>query len=312
MKRIAVLTYNQAAFFELGCALELFALSRPDIPNWYECEVVTFDNGPLSFLGGVSIECKKVNRLDEYDILIVPSWSANNNSILEPMRSEIQRFHLAGNTVISFCSGAFLLANLGLLDNRQATTHWGYAQQFKILFPHIEYVDDVLYVFEGNIGCSAGSSAAIDLGIEVIRQDHGHAIANKVARRMVLSAHRKGGQTQFADNPVTIANNQFSHTLDWAINNIDTVVEVGQLAKRANMSRRSFDRKFKNDYQITPKQWLTFQRLNVAKEYLETSDYNIEKIAELTGFNNATTMRHHFRKELGMSPTTHRERFSQT
>jgi len=312
MKRIAVLTFNHAAFFELGCALELFALSRPDIPNWYECEVITFDEKPLSFLGGVSLTCQKISQLNEYDMLIVPSWFANNTPIPEPMASEIQRFHQAGNTVISFCSGAFLLANLGLLNDYPATTHWGYADKFKALFPNIEYVDDVLYVLNDNIGCSAGSSAAIDLGIEIIRQDYGHAIANKVARRMVLSAHRKGGQTQFADNPVTIIDNQFSQTLDWALNNLSTIVEVGQLASRANMSRRSFDRKFKNDYQITPKQWLTFQRLNTAKEYLETSDYSVEKIAEITGFNNATTMRHHFRKELGISPTAHRERFYKT
>lgn len=310
MKRVAVLTYNHAAIFELGCALELFALPRPEFEHWYQCEVVTFDEGVLEFLAGVSLSARKVTNLDDFQILVIPSWSVNGEPIPEPMATEIKKFYHNGHRVISFCSGSFLLVHLGLMDGQRATTHWRYAHRFAALFSTVEYVDDVLYLYDGRIGCSAGSSAAIDLGIEVIRQDYGSAIANKVARRMVLSAHRKGEQTQFAEYPLEANKGQLTEAMDWAVKNTDSIYEVGQLAKRANMSRRSFDRKFKANYNITPKHWLTFQRLNLAKEYLENYDYSVEKVAELTGFGNATTMPNHFRTELDTSPTAHREKFT--
>jgi AraC family transcriptional activator FtrA len=166
-----------------------------------------------------------------------------------------------------------------------------------------------LYCYDGQIGCSAGSSAGLDLGIEVIRNDYGHDIANSVARRLVVSAHRKGSQSQFSEAPVQRENSQFSAALDWALRNLNTDFDINVFAEKAFMSRRSFDRKFKANFNLSPKEWLTHQRLNYAKSMLETKEFSIEKIAELTGFNNSITMRHHFRKELGISPTFYRDQF---
>ena len=214
-------------------------------------------------------------------------------------------------TGVDFCSGVFLLAQLGLLNGKKATTHWRYADTFMERFPSTTYMQDVLYVYDGIIGCSAGSSAAIDLGLEVIRQDFGHHIANQVARRLVLSAHRKGGQSQFADNPVELEKGQFSQALNWATNHLAEPINITTLAQKANMTRRTFDRKFKANFNITPKTWLTHQRLNLAKSLLEKKDLDMEHIAQLAGFSNATTMRHHFRQELNLSPTRYKEMFNQ-
>lgn len=310
MYRMAVLTYEGAAFFELGCALELFALARQEFEQWYQCEVVALAQGPFEMLGGISMSVKQVTSLDAYDILLVPSWPVHQHQMPAAASAALNRFYDDGKRIVSFCSGAFLLAELGFLNGVTATTHWRYAEIFKARFPAVNYVDDILYACHGNIACSAGSSAAIDLGLEVIRQDFGYKAANSVARRLVISAHRKGGQSQFAESPVQSESGQFSAALDWAIANINDPIDIDQLASKACMSRRTFDRKFRADFNVTPKEWLTHQRLSLAKDLLERDTSSIEKVALLSGFSNATTMRHHFRKVLGISPVQHRERFA--
>lgn len=308
MPKVAILTYNHASFFELGCAVELFALERPEFNDWYQTDIVSFNDGLNNLTGGVQMTSKHIKNFNNYDLLVIPSWSDSNDED-RTLNDEIIKFYKQGKRIISFCSGAFLLAKLGILNQRQAITHWRYADQFKHQFPHIHYSDDVLYSYDGTIGCSAGSSAAIDLGLEVIRQDFGYEAANSVARRLVLSAHRKGGQSQFSEVVVKNKSNQFNNAIEWALSNLTNTIHINQLAQKANMSRRSFDRKFKANLNLTPKEWLTHQRLHLAKSLLEQHEYSVERIAELSGFDNASTMRHHFRKEFGVSPSFHRSQF---
>jgi AraC family transcriptional regulator, transcriptional activator FtrA len=310
MKNVAILIYDHAAFFELGCAIELFALPRPEFSAWYTCDVVSFSSGPFAMAAGVQLQVKTVSNLDNYTMLVIPSWPTETTEIPEQIATAIINFHDRGARIISFCSGAFLLAQLGLLKGRKATTHWRYAEKFKTRFPETRYVDDVLYVYDGTLGCSAGSAAAIDLGIEVIRDDYGYPIANQVARRLVMSAHRSGGQSQFVETPVLQIPNHFAQALDWALQNLTSVIDINSLASKANMSRRTFDRKFRSTFNLTPNAWLTWQRINRAKELLEQNHHGIDKIAGLSGFDNATTFRHHFRKVVGVSPTQYRVQFS--
>lgn len=309
MTRVAILSYQNVALFELGCAVELFGLPRPEFDSWYDCDVISFTEGPLSSTSNLQLIGKCVSNLDDYDLLVVPSWPVDKLEVPEPMASALKAFFEADKRIISFCSGAFLLATLGFLKNRKGITHWRYANVFKSRFPEVEYIEDTLYFYDGKVGCSAGSSAGIDLGIELIRSDFGNDIANTVARRMVVSAHRKGSQSQFSESPVQEPSSQFSVAIDWAVKNLHTKIDMGMFAEKAAMSRRTFDRKFKANLNITPKEWLTHQRLNLAKSLLEKNTYGIEKVAELAGFENAITMRHHFRKELGVSPSFYREQF---
>jgi AraC family transcriptional activator FtrA len=197
-----------------------------------------------------------------------------------------------------------------LLDGRRGVTHWRYADEFKSRFPLTEYVENVLYLYEGKIGCSAGSSAAIDLGIEVIRIQYGYQIANQIARRLVLAAHRNGGQSQFVEAPIPKQTSHFSETLDWAIQHIEQSIEINQLADKANMTRRTFDRHFRKTINMSPKEWLIQQRLERAKTLLESTGQNIEIIAHHSGFETAMAMRHNFRKYLGVSPSIYRKQFS--
>ena len=310
MNQVAILTRENGAFFELGCAVELFALPRPEFDNWYRCDVVSFNAGPLNMLAGMQLRVKQVDSLDDYDMLVVPGWPASGAELGDPQRQALLRFYEAGKRMISFCSGAFLLAELGILDGQQATTHWRYAEKFQQRFPAVHYVDDVLYVYNGRVGCSAGSAAAIDLGIEVIRRDFGYRIANQVARRLVMSAHRKGGQSQFVETPLLERANQFSQALDWALKNMRSAIDVDRLAAKAHMSRRTFDRKFRSTFNMSANEWLIQQRLNVARGLLESGQVDIARVAEQAGFSNESTMRHHFRKVLGVSPRQYLDQFA--
>ncbi|MEM7360970.1 MAG: helix-turn-helix domain-containing protein [Pseudomonadota bacterium] len=310
MQKIAILSYNGSALFELGCAVELFALPRPEFEQWYECDVVSFNPGPLKTTGGLTLSARQIESLHEYDCLIVPSWPTQISQLQGLLAEQVVEFYQAGKRILTFCSGAFLLAGLGLLNGREATTHWRYAEKFQSRFPAINYVPDVLYLYDGQIGCSAGSASAIDLGLEVIRQDFGRQIANQVARRMVISAHRKGGQSQYVETPVLPNPGRFAEALDWAIANIDRSYSIDMLADKANMSRRTFDRRFRSAFNMAPNQWLINQRLRVARQLLETEQSTVEQIATYAGFDNASSMRHHFRKSMGISPRQYRDQFA--
>jgi AraC family transcriptional activator FtrA len=333
--KVAILTYQGASLFELGCAVELFALKRPEYEHWYDTEVVTFDQGLLSTTGALQLVAKSVQNLDEYDMLIIPSWPTNIDEractalsldtgttvsaaastclsislSIDLLITQLNKFYSDEKRIYSFCSGSFLLAQAGLLNARQATTHWQYASVFEQRFPHISFVADVLYIYEDNIGTSAGSACALDLGIEIIRHDFGHAIANEVARRLVLSAHRSGGQSQYSTAPILKQTGVFAKALDWAIQHIDQVISIDKLAAIALMSRRTFDRKFRENFNTTPGQWLIEQRLSLAKSILETQPMQIESVAQCAGFANATTLRHHFRKSFGITPLQYRKQF---
>lgn len=309
MHKVAVLANEQVALFELACAVELFGLPRPEFDSWYDCDVVSFCKGPLQATANVRLEVKPIARLTAYSTLIVPNWPVTGGTVSNAMAKEIMRFYQAGNRILSFCSGAFLLAELGLLNQREATTHWRYADVFQQRFPAVSYVDDVLYVYDGQIGCSAGSASGIDLGLEIIREDYGYKAANQVARRLVLSAQRSGGQSQFVDSTVPKQSNQFAESLDWAVKNISKPIDIDSLARTAKMTRRTFDRKFKSALNQSPKTWLTQQRVNKAKELLEDQQLSVEQIAELSGFETATTMRHHFKRTVGISPSQYRNQF---
>ncbi|WP_441257882.1 helix-turn-helix domain-containing protein [Vibrio sp. Vf1514] len=309
MRRIAILTHAHCSLFELGCAVELFALPRPEIAHWYACDVVNLEGAPFESTAGVTIAAKCVTSLSDYDTLVIPSWPTQGDPVPEVLAREVRAFAQAGKRLLSFCSGAFLLAELGLLDGRQATTHWRYAERFKARFTQVDYVDDVLYVWQDPIGCSAGSAAALDLGLAVIRHDFGYKVANQVARRLVMSAHRAGGQSQFVEAPMLAVPKQFAGALDWAQQHLTSPINVDQLAARANMSRRTFERKFRASFNLSPNEWLIQQKIERAKGLLEETTLPLERLAEQSGFDSVVTLRHHFRRLLGVSPKQYQQQF---
>lgn len=309
MLKVAILAFDQIATFELACAIEIFALPRPEYDNWYQTDVVCFEKSPLQATGKIGISAKTIDSLDSYQTLVIPSWNNRTNHVRLDLAEKVNAFSERGGRIVSFCSGAFLLAQLGLLQNKRATTHWRYSEMFKQRFPLVHFVDDVLYTHDENISCSAGSAAALDLGIDIVRQDFGHEIANQVARRLVISPHRNGGQAQYIETPVTKNVGAFSRTLDWAIKHLNQPLSVEQLAQQASMSRRSFDRHFKSALGVSPKAWINQQRINLAKQLLEVEDLSIEQLAQKVGYDNGITLRFNFNKYVGVAPSQYQSQF---
>lgn len=310
MFHIAILVTDNVPVFELGCALEVFCLPRKRHPNWYKCDVISFDSDVVRSPSGVSINVERMTDILHYDGLIIPGWDTQSKKIKLHVAEQVVAFHGLGKRLITYCSGAFLPAQLGLLNGQKATTHWRYAELFQQRFPEVEYVDNVLYTQQKNIACSAGSAAALDLSLEIVRQDYGHEMANSIARGLVIAPHRAGGQAQFVQTPVPQKHSRFSATLDWAVEKLSSALMVDDMADHANMSRRSFDRHFKAAMGVPPKEWLNLQRVRLAKGLLEQESYSMDELAVKVGFDNPVTLRFNFHKFVGISPSEYRQQFS--
>lgn len=309
MHKIAILIYPNTPLFELGCVAELFALPRPEIKNWYKTKIVSFELKPVSATGNIMIQAEIISDFESFDSIIIPGWPIQNSTIDPILKKAFLSAHKNNKRLISICSGSFLLANLGLLDNKKATTHWRYSEQFKHQFKQVKYLENVLYTQHDNLFCSAGSASALDLGLEIIRQDFGHQIANSVARRLVISPHRSGGQAQYVESPIPSHNEKFKATLEWAETQVHQSISIDVLANHANMSRRSFDRHFRASVGMSAKKWLDQLRLDKAKTLLESEKLPIDQVAEYSGFVTPESLRHHFKLKLGVSPSQFRHQF---
>ena len=308
-RRVVILLTESLSLFEYACATELFALKRDEFTQWYETDTVSMSHSQYEGLAGTVLHCRQVKQLPDCDLLIVPSFPVNVQSVSPVLINALQQHHARGGKIISFCSGAFLLAAAGLLDGRTATTHWRYASAFQSRFPHITFREDILYHYDGQVGCSAGSAAGVDLGIEVIRQDYGHHAANIVARRLVLPAHRSGGQSQFVAKPASTGSSGLARSLEWAVKNLTHTLTVEDIAAKANMTRRTFDRHFRKHFNVTPQVWLTQRKIEIAQQLLEGSALNIEQIALQAGYENSTSLRINFKKYVSVSPSQYRQQF---
>jgi AraC family transcriptional activator FtrA len=312
---VAALVGRRFAAFELGVAHEVFGLDRSEYADpWYEFRVVAALGTPVTVSeGDWSLTTPwTLDDLGEADTVIVPVWP----HLAEPAPSEIldalRAVHAGGGRIVTVCTGAFLLAQTGLLDGRRATTHWMHAPDLAKQFPAIEVDPNVLFVDGGDgLYTSAGTAAGIDLCLHLVRIDHGADVANAVARRMVVPPQRDGGQAQFVHAPVPPApdDDPIGRTLDWAIEHLDEPLTVEDLARQALVSPRSFARRFRTATGTTPMQWLTRQRVLHAQRLLETTDLPIEVVAQRCGFGTATGLRVHFRRLVGTSPLAYRRTF---
>lgn len=312
--RVVALVYDGLCTFEFGIAAEIFGLKRPEIKEpWYEFSSVAFEKGPLSAGGG--LEFSATGTIDDFEkanTIIIPGWRGKDASIPSFITTAIINAYNNGARIVSICSGIYILAAAGLLQGRTATTHWRYVNDFANKYPKVDLEYDSLYVDNGKIVTSAGSSAGIDMCLHIVRQDFGEKIANSVAKRLVMHAHRQGGQTQFIEQtiPIDREGHRLSTTLNHIRKNIDLAHSIAALANLSGMSERTFQRKFKQLTGITVGKWVTNERLNKARLLLEETKHPIESIAESVGMNNVSALRYHFRKSYGVSPGEFRNRFS--
>jgi transcriptional regulator GlxA family with amidase domain len=249
-------------------------------------------------------------RLAKADIVIVPSWDDPAVAAPPALLRALRAAHARGAQVVGLCLGAFVLAQAGLLDGRRATTHWRWAAPFAAAFPAVELDSSVLYVEDGGVLTSAGTAAGIDCCLHIVRQRFGAEVANRVARRLVVSPHRQGGQAQFIEQPVleAVRGDRLGAALEWCLGRLAAPPDLDTLAGKAAMSRRSFTRHFRKRTGTTYQAWLGAQRLGHAQRLLEATDLPVEQVAEQVGFS-ALALRMLFNQHLQTTPSQYRRQF---
>ncbi|MFD4350724.1 GlxA family transcriptional regulator [Streptomyces coelicoflavus] len=308
--RVVVLALEGMAPLDLAIPLQIFG-RRPETP--YEVSVCGPDS-PVPTAGGFAMAVTGgLEDVETADTLIVPGF--NTGALPGPFPREVLDVLTAararGGRVVSICTGAFVLAEAGLLDGLHATTHWQYTDELEQAHPAVHVDRDVLYVDEGDTLTSAGMCCGIDLCLHIVRRDLGAVTANEIARRIVAAPHREGGQAQFVPAPVADSGDTtLGGTRAWALERLRDALTVPQLARHAGMSERSFMRRFAEETGTTPLQWLVGARLGLARELLETTDQSIDVVARDSGLGSATNLRLHFRRALNTTPTAYRRAFS--
>ena len=312
IRSVAVPVLDGVLPFELGVLCEVFGTPRPDDPliPAFDFRLCTLVPGPVQTVSGFALSVDHdFTALAGADLVAVPAMRLPGPPPQE-LLTQIAAAHDRGARLLSVCSGAMILAAAGVLAGRRATTHWMHADQLRALAPDTDVDADVLYVEDGTVLTSAGTSAGIDAALHLIRTEFGERAANRLARRMVMPPHREGGQRQYVDRPVPCEADTLSEVLAWMVENLAEEVSVDDLARLAHLSPRTFARRFRAETGTTPHHWLTGQRVLAAQRLLEESGEPVEMVADRVGFGSASVLRHHFTRRVGTTPTEYRRTFS--
>lgn len=306
---VAALVHWPVSTFELGCVVEIFGRRREHLgAGWYDFAVGALAPGSVESTGGLRFEV--VHGLELFEsagTIIVPSWDSVSPAppaLLDMLRAARRR----GARLLSLCTGAFLLAEAGILDGRRATTHWQYARDLQRRYPSIAVEVDALYIDEGDVITAAGSAASLDMLLHLVRRDHGTEICNAVARAINISPWRHGEQSQFAPRPVPPAGDcRLSEVIAWMRQHATEDLSIADLAQRAAMSPRTFFRRFRAATGETPYDWLITERVAIARELLETGRLSVEQVAFEAGFGAPEVLRVHFKRLVGCTPAEYRK-----
>lgn len=312
--RVVALLNAPQSPFELACAAEVFGTVRPDVPAHYTFRICAERPGPVrTTVGYEMLVDAGLAALREADTVVIPGWQPAGAPAPPTVVEALRAAHRRGARIAAICTGAFVLAQAGLLDGRRATTHWRHTAQLAAAFPEVRVDPDVLFVDDGDVATSAGTGAGIDLCLHLVRSDHGAAYAAQIARNMVLPPHREGSQLQYAAQPVPAkAEESLAQLLEWATSQLGARLTVARLAERAGLSSRTLARRFTEQLGTSPGQWLLGQRLDAARVLLEQTDLPVETIATRVGLASAVNLRRRFRAHLGTTPGTYRRTFSET
>jgi transcriptional regulator GlxA family with amidase domain len=311
MHSVALAVADGTPLFELASAYEVFGVDREIARPWYDLVIC----GPAAATVGGWLRAETHEGLEALvraQTVVVPACRDVDEDPPQALVHALRAARDAGARIVSLCTGAFVLAAAGLLDGRRATTHWAHAEVLARRYPQVRVEPDVLYVDEGQVLTSAGKSAAMDLCLHIVRSDHGTAVANALARTLVVPPHRTGGQAQYVPAPVSHgADHVLADLLAWTAARLDRPLTVTDLARQARMSARNLTRHFHAVTGTSPLQWLLIQRVNRAQEMLETTDESVEHVAAFCGLGTGATLRRHFNRALGVPPETYRRTFRQ-
>jgi transcriptional regulator GlxA family with amidase domain len=315
--RVAIVVADGMGLFELAIPCEVFGQPRERfVEPWYAFRVCAAEPGRTQVSAGfVATTVHGFEDLDWADTVIVPAYPFPQRAGLAPapLVEAVRAAHQRGARVASLCTGAFVLAEAGLLDGRRATTHWMYAGLLAERYPRVTVDPSVLYVDEGDVLTSAGLAAGLDLCLHLVRLDFGAEVANLLARRLVIAPHRPGGQAQYVELPLPRhQDDSLAPLLHWALEHLDRPLTVDALAARQSVTPRTLMRRFRAATGQAPLQWLLAQRVQRARQLLESTDDPPGRIAESCGLGTEANLRHHFARLVGVSPTEYRREFRKT
>lgn len=304
--RVSVLALDGVLPFELGMPLTILG----SLDDRYAVSVVTAAREGVLANGGVRLSgAGTLDDLGRADTVLVPAYAVDRGlppDVADALRRCAQR----SQRVVSLCVGAFALAEAGLLEGRHATTHWLYTERLAREHPDITVDQDVLFVDEETVLTSAGTSAGIDLCLHLVRKDYGAAVANQAARNAVAAPHRGGGQAQFIERHLPVAQaDSLAATRAWAIERLGEPLTLRDLASHAHLSQRTFIRRFIAETGLPPMKWLQLARIDHAKQLLEQTDAPVEQVARMCGLGSAANFRTHFGQQCGLSPSSYRKQY---
>ncbi|MFE6863927.1 GlxA family transcriptional regulator [Nocardia sp. NPDC057668] len=311
MHRIAVLAIPPVISFDVGIPEIVFPAVRVDGRPAYEVVMCTADPGAVpGYTGRSYLIDAGLEAVAAADTVIVTGAGSRDDCdprVLLALRAAAA----AGTRIASICTGAFALAQAGLLDHRPATTYWLYSQEMRERFPTVDLQPDVLFVDDGQVLTSAGLAAGLDLCVHIVRRDHGAAVANTVARLAVVAPIRPGGQAQFIETPLPPETGAaLAATRAWALARLDEPIGLRELAAHAHTSTRTLTRRFRAETGSSPLQWLLHQRVDRARELLEVTDLPIDEVARRSGLGTAESLRLHLTRRHGLPPSAYRKAFS--
>jgi transcriptional regulator GlxA family with amidase domain len=312
MRSVAVLLHHAVRLFDYGVIHEVFGVDRSDdgVPA-FDLRRCSPGRRPVTLAGGATLTATHgLSALTDADLVLVPGAEPAPPTASEAERRAVRAVHDAGVPIAALCSGAFLLADAGLLDGRRATTHWRLAPALAERHPAVEVANGPLWVCDGPLWTSAGTAAGIDLCLHLVREAHGATAAAAIARRMVTPPHRDGDQAQYVPRVVEPLPDELTGVLAWAREHLDRPLTVTELARRAHQSPRTFARRFVETTGATPLRWLHHQRVQYAQELLERSDLPVEEVARRAGFGTPAVLRRHFARDVGTTPSAYRSRFA--
>ncbi len=312
--RIAIYAFDGITMFHLAAPLMVFGeLRRLGLADDWHTELWSDAPGTIRTVEGYPIgDIADPRALDGADIVVVPSWPVSLPRIDDEFRHLLRAAHASGATVVGLCLGAFAVADSGLLNGRAAVTHWESMPELALRQPSSTQDASVLFIDHGDVMTSAGTASAIDACLHLVRRHLGAATATRVARGLVVAPHRDGGQAQYIERPLPrdATDTTMAQVQQWALDHLRETLTVDALARRANMSRRSFIRQFQTATGATPARWVMAQRLDESRVLLETTDWGIDDIAAASGFRSAVTFRQNFVSAYSTSPTTYRRQFA--
>jgi transcriptional regulator GlxA family with amidase domain len=314
---VVVLVPAGVAAFDLGTPSQILNAARSVTTDerLYDVRTCTADGAAVRTSGGFSVVPDHGPEvLDEADTVIIPGVHGTMMATGVPAFTDAEiaavRRIPDGTRLVSICTAAFALAAVGRLDDRPATTHWAYVDDFRRMYPKVRLNPDVLFVDDGDVLTSAGVGAGVDLCLHLVRRDFGSEVANLAARRSVMPPWRDGGQAQYIVRHVPHpTDSSTAAAREWALTHLDSSLELAAMARRARMSVRTFTRRFREETGLSPAQWLVRQRVEHARLLLETTDLSVDEVARRAGFGTSVSLRAHLRAAVGVAPLAYRRTF---